>query len=219
MSTLRLALAALLTTLPALSGGGAPAGEAVRIPVPLRATLREAPAGPAPAWLERTVCDRGAELGPACAEVALAVAQEAGAAGMDPLVVLAVIEVESGWDPDAVSNRDAHGLMQLRPPTLADEAADGQLPSTNAHDPQVNVRAGIRYFSRLVERFHDPELALVAYNAGPNRLAAYLKAERGVPERFWDYPRRIHRAERRLRAHLAAPAQMVAAAERPTVGE
>ncbi len=218
MRTLRVALASLLATVPVLSGGGMSAGDA-RVPVPLRATLRAAPAGPAPAWLERTVCDRGAELGQACAEVARAVSQEARAAGLDPLLMLAVIEVESGWDPDAVSNRDAHGLMQLRPPTLADEAADGQLPSTNAHDPLINVRAGIRYYSRLVERFHDPELALVAYNAGPNRLAAYLQAERGVPERFWDYPRRIHRAERRLRARLAAPAQMVAAAERTVAGE
>ncbi len=213
MRSVRIASVALLATLPALSDGEQ---GAVRM-APLRATLRAAPAGPvpAPAWLERTVCDRGVELGEACAEVALAVAQEAKLAGLDPVLMLAVIEVESAWDPDAVSNRDAHGLMQLRRPTLADEAADGQLPSTDPRDPLVNVRAGIRYYGRLLARFRDPELALVAYNAGPNRLAGYLQAERGVPERFWDYPRRVHRAERRLRARLAAPAQLVAVAERP----
>jgi len=213
MSTsLRIGCLALLAAIPALSDGEA---GALRTAVPLRATLRAAPArsAPAPAWLERTVCDRGVELGEACAEVALAVAEEAKLAGLDPVLMLAVIEVESAWDPDAVSNRDAHGLMQLRHPTLADEAAGGQLPSTDAHDPRINVRAGIRYYRRLLERFRDPELALVAYNAGPNRLAAYLAAERGVPERFWDYPRRIHRAERRLRARLAVPPQMVAVAE------
>ena len=159
------------------------------------------------------MCDRAAELGEACAEVAHAVGQEAQLAGLDPVLMLAMIEVESAWDPDAVSNRDAHGLMQLRPPALADEAAGGQLPSANAHDPLVNVRAGIRYYARLLQRFQDRDLALVAYNAGPNRLAAYLRAEAGVPDRFWDYPRRIHRAERRLRARLAAPVQLVAVAE------
>ncbi len=216
MTSIRIAAAALLAALPALSDGEP---GAVPVAVPLRATLRVAPAGPAPAWLERTVCDRGVELGEKCAEVALAVAQEAKLAGVDPVLMLAVIQVESAWDPHAVSNRDAHGLMQLRHPTLADEAADGQLPSTNAHDPLVNVRAGIRYYGRLLERFRDPELALVAYNAGPNRLAAYVRGERGVPERFWDYPRRVHRAERRLRARLAAPAQVVAVLEGAAAAE
>ena len=218
-AVLRIAAAALLATLPALPGGEPSAVDAAGAVLPLRATLRAGPAAPAPAWLERTVCDRGAELGQACAAVAQAVAQEAKAAGLDPMLMLAVIEVESAWDPEAVSNRDAHGLMQLRRPTLADEAADGQLPSTDAHDPLVNVRAGIRYYGRLLERFRDPELALVAYNAGPNRLASYLAAEHGVPDRFWEYPRLVHRAERRLRARLSAPAPLVATAERAAVGE
>jgi soluble lytic murein transglycosylase-like protein len=207
----RIAAAALLATSPALPGGAHVHGGESRTPVPLRATLRAAAPGPAPAWLEQTVCDRGIDLGPACSEVARAVAEEARAAGLDPVLMLAVIEVESAWDPHASSNRDAHGLMQLQPPTLADEAADGQLPSTNPHDPLVNVRAGIRYLGRMLERFGDPELALVAYNAGPNRLATYLEAERGVPDRFWEYPRLVHRAERRLRASLGRPAQLVAA--------
>ncbi len=199
MNAARLAAVTLLATSPALPGG-APVPGGLGIATPLRATLRAAARAPAPAWLERAVCDRGTELGPACLEVARAVSEEARAAGLDPVLMLAVIEVESGWDPHARSSRDAHGLMQLLAPTLADEAAGGQLPSANVHDPLVNVRAGIRYFGRMLERFGDPELALVAYNAGPNRLAAYLEAERGVPERFWEYPRLVHRAERRLRA-------------------
>jgi soluble lytic murein transglycosylase-like protein len=208
----RLAAVTLLATSPAIPGSVPAYGTGSGGSVPLRATLRPAAPGPAPAWLEETVCDRGAELGPACLEVARAVSEEARAAGLDPLLMLAVIEVESGWDPHARSDRDAHGLMQLQPPTLADEAADGQLPSTNAHDPLVNVRAGIRYFGRMVERFGDTELALVAYNAGPNRLAAYLRAERGVPDRFWEYPRLVRRAERRIHARLARPGQLVAVA-------
>jgi len=131
--------------------------------------------------------------------------EEAAETGLDPALVLAMIEVESAWDPDAVSARDARGLMQLRRPALEGEASMGRLASSNASDPLVNVRAGIRYFARLLGRFGDAELALIAYNAGPNRLAAYLRAESGVPERLWEYPRRVRREERRLRERVAAP--------------
>jgi len=165
------------------------------------------------------VCDRTAELGQDCGQVARVVFEEAGVAGLDPVLVLAIIQVESAWDVEAVSGSDAHGLMQLKLPTLADEFAAGGLASANAHDPLVNVRAGIRYYARMLERFHDPELAMVAYNAGPNRLAGYLRAEAGVPDRFWDYPRRVRREERRLRDRLAAPPAMVAAADRATAVE
>ncbi|HVO19694.1 MAG TPA: lytic transglycosylase domain-containing protein [Anaeromyxobacter sp.] len=172
----------------------------------LRATLRARPAAPrAPAWLEQAVCDRAADLGPVCTQIARAVAEEAAEASLDPALVLAIIEVESAWDPDAVSGREARGLMQLRQQALQAEARGGRLTSSDASDPLVNVRAGIRYFARLLGRFGDAELALVAYNAGPNRLAAYLRAEAGVPERLWEYPRRVRREEQRLRERLAAP--------------
>jgi hypothetical protein len=65
----------------------------------------------------------------------------------------------------------------------------------------------------MQKRFADPELAMVAYNAGPNRLARYLRSEEGVPGRFWEYPRAIRRAERRLRARLAEPIYTLASAE------
>ncbi len=175
----------------------------------LDATLRGGPTPP-PRWLAALVCDRAAELAETCGAVAGAIADEARAVKLDPVLVLAIIEVESSWDPDAVSERDAHGLMQLRLPALEGEARLGQLPSADPHDPLVNVRAGIRYYGRLLQRFKDVELALVAYNAGPRRVSGYLRAEEGVPERLWEYPRRVRREERRLRARLAAPADIVA---------
>jgi len=205
------AAAATLAASPVLLGGD-PSSARGASPAPtLRATLRRAPTGGSPGWLERTVCDRAAELGESCAAVAAAVFEEAELAGLDPTLVLAIIEVESAWDPDAVSSRDARGLMQLRRPAISGEASWGRLPSSDARDPLVNVRAGVRYYARLLRRFEDPELALVAYNAGPNRLAVYLSAEAGLPDRFWEYPRRVRREERRLRARLSAPAEVVAA--------
>jgi soluble lytic murein transglycosylase-like protein len=217
-ATLRLLSFGILAMAPTALLGLVSPIPGTRMTKPLRATLRPAEQAD-PAWLERTVCDRAAELGEACAAVAHAVAEEARGARLDPVLVLAVIEVESGWDPDAVSNRDARGLMQLRGPALEGEALGSRLASTDARDPLVNVRAGVRYLGRLVHRFQDPELALVAYNAGPNRLAAYLRAEEGVPERFWDYPHRVRREERRLRAQLSTPGTLVAAAERGWLGE
>ena len=160
---------------------------------------------PAPAWLEEQVCLRGSGLGEACTRVASAIAEEAAGAGLDLVLLLAIIEVESAWDPGAVSNRNARGLMQLRQPALDGEARGGRLASADPHDPLVNVRAGIRYYARLVRRFQDAELALVAYNACPARLSGYLRAEEGVPDRFWEYPRRVRREERRLRSRIAAP--------------
>jgi len=215
---LRTLAATLVTLAPVFISGHQAPGDGWSVPTPLRATLRPGVAT-APDWLEETVCDRGAELGQTCDDVARAVAHEARAAGLDPVLMLAIIEVESAWDSDAISNRAAHGLMQLQLPTLADEMAGGGLASADAHDPLVNVRAGIRYFARLQERFHDPDLALIAYNAGPNRLAGYLIAERGIPERFWDYPERVRRAERRLRARLAATPELVATVGGEAAGE
>jgi len=210
--SLRFTAAAVLAASPALLGGNPSPGRGTDPTQPIHATLRRAPAAGSPAWLERTVCDRAADLGESCIAIAVAVSEEAELAGLDPNLVLAIIEVESAWDPDAVSSRDARGLMQLRRPAISGEASWGRLPSSDARDPLVNVRAGVRYFARLLRRFQDPELALVAYNAGPNRLAAYLRAESGVPDRFWEYPRRVRREERRLRARLAAPAQVLAVA-------
>lgn len=210
-STLRAFLAAALVLAPRLPGGAPPAEEGTP-PGGLRGTLAPGLRAGTPAWLERAVCERGAELGEACAAVAATVAEEARAAGLDPVLVLAIIEVESSWDPGAVSNKDARGLMQLLVPTLAEEA-ELSPAEVDAHDPVVNVRAGIRFYGKLQRRFSDPELAMVAYNAGPRRLARYLVSEQGVPERFWAYPRAIRRAERRLRARLAEPVFTVAAAE------
>ncbi|MGD1148970.1 MAG: lytic transglycosylase domain-containing protein [Thermoanaerobaculaceae bacterium] len=85
--------------------------------------------------------------------------------GIDPALVLAVVEVESGQAPDAVSAKGAVGLMQVLPET----AAEIGLP--NAADPARNLEAGCRYLADLLDSFGgDVELALAAYNAGPGAV-------------------------------------------------
>jgi soluble lytic murein transglycosylase-like protein len=132
---------------------------------------------------------------------------EAKAASLDPLFVLAVIAVESGFDHGAESDRGARGLMQLRPETLRREAARSRLKGEDPDDPILNVRAGVRYFRRLVRAFGSTDLALMAYNAGPNRILRYLEEEGEVPDRFLVYPQKVagelQRLQRRPRPQVA----------------
>lgn len=112
--------------------------------------------------------------------VAEAIAEESQQAGLDPLLVLALIEVESEFRQGATSVVGARGLMQIRPATLEwvarREGLKLTLPELQA-DPSLNVRLGIRYLKYLRELFKGRmDLALMAYNAGPNKLSQSLKA-------------------------------------------
>ena len=87
--------------------------------------------------------------------------------GVDSLLLAAVIEVESSFNPRAVSHRGAVGLMQVLPATAG-------LPADALVDPAANIDRGARYLHRLLERFGgDLELALAAYNAGPTNVRRY----------------------------------------------
>jgi soluble lytic murein transglycosylase-like protein len=87
---------------------------------------------------------------------------------LHPALVRAVIVVESGFNPRAVSKRGAIGLMQLRPETAR------RYGVSNVYDPGENIRAGTRYLSDLMALYgSDTELALAAYNAGEAAVARY----------------------------------------------
>jgi len=87
---------------------------------------------------------------------------------VDPLLVHSVIEVESGYNPKAVSPKGAQGLMQLMPST-----AKG-LGVQNSFDPRQNIEAGVRHLRQLTEQYGgDLRLALAAYNAGAGAVSRY----------------------------------------------
>lgn len=90
---------------------------------------------------------------------------------VDPLLVRSIIEVESAFDPLAVSHKGAQGLMQLMPATARTYGV------LNAFDVRDNIEGGVKYFRYLQDLFQDNRLALAAYNAGE---AAVIK-HRGVP--------------------------------------
>jgi soluble lytic murein transglycosylase-like protein len=130
-----------------------------------------------------------------------AIAEEARNTGYDPLLILALIDVESDFDEEALSMKGARGLMQIKPSTLHFLAEKEGLKLSReevAADPALCVRLGIRYLRNLQERFGgDLDFALMAYNAGPTRIRKAIKD--GDLEVFRRYPRLVRRDFRRFR--------------------
>jgi soluble lytic murein transglycosylase-like protein len=121
---------------------------------------------------------------------------------VDPLLVHSIIQVESNYNPYAVSPKGAQGLMQLMPPTARD------LGVTNGFDPRQNIEAGVRYLKYLQDLYKDDRLALAAYNAGPAAVQKY-KWIPPYPE-TQDYVNRVGEqygaAKKAAAQHLAEPA-------------
>jgi len=87
--------------------------------------------------------------------------------GLDKALVRAVMEVESGTDPSAVSPKGAQGLMQIMPGTAK------ELNLADPLNPESNIDAGSRYLKAQLAAFGDVRLALAAYNAGPDAVRKF----------------------------------------------
>ncbi|MBI2354415.1 MAG: lytic transglycosylase domain-containing protein [Deltaproteobacteria bacterium] len=88
--------------------------------------------------------------------------------GVSASLIKAVIQAESGYNPNAVSPKGASGLMQLMPATAR------SLRVGNSFDPKDNVEGGVKYLRFLLDTFRgDVSLALAAYNAGLNKVSRF----------------------------------------------
>ena len=107
---------------------------------------------------------------------------------VDPALVEAVIQVESNFDPNAVSRAGATGLMQL----MAKTAAHYQV--YNRFNPQENIRGGVAHLRDLMDRYDEKlPLVLAAYNAGSTAVTRY----RGIPP----YPETRRYVQKVMKAH------------------
>jgi hypothetical protein len=91
--------------------------------------------------------------------------------GVDPMLVRALIQVESNYRPRARSHKGAMGLMQLMPATAR------EYKLRNPYDPKANIAAGVKHLKSLIDRLGSSELALAAYNAGEGAVKKF----NGVP--------------------------------------
>jgi soluble lytic murein transglycosylase-like protein len=131
---------------------------------------------------------------------------------VDPLLVHAVIAVESNYNPHAVSPVGAQGLMQLMPGTAR------QLGVRNAFDAEENIRAGVKHLRDLQDQYKDDRLALAAYNAG----AGAVKKYGWIPpyRETQDYVYKVGKKYGDARKALAAnPIQTAAASPQPEVAQ
>jgi len=119
-------------------------------------------------------------------------AKKAGNAyNVEPALILAMMRIESDFNPNAASKAGAKGLMQLMPPTavwLAKKMNWGRPDST---DPVFNAFAGAYYLRHLADELGNMQRALAAYNAGPSRVKQWLDERGSLPESVDAYVRRI----------------------------
>ncbi len=96
--------------------------------------------------------------------------------GLDPALVAAVANVESGYNSNAKSSKGAVGIMQLLPSTakwLADNLGE-QYSENLLYNPSYNIRLGSYYLSYLTKYFEDEKAAICAYNAGQTNVRSWL---------------------------------------------
>ena len=143
--------------------------------------------------LDRAMSDRGGFTPEDRRRVLAAIVRESRRQGLDPVMVAAVIEIESRFDPFAKSHVGACGLMQLMPPTARELLAlrNARVDARHLFNPVLNIELGTAYLARLLHRFDgDLQRALVAYNAGPSIARSLVQGSKAY-RRLQSYPRSV----------------------------
>jgi soluble lytic murein transglycosylase len=106
-----------------------------------------------------------------------------------PGLILSMIEVESRFEPGAVSGRGAIGLMQVMPATGEKLAAQMAMPwdgEKSLRDPLKNMELGLRYMVQLQARFKKLRLSLTAYNIGPAAMLRKLRSGEHLSDSYYN---------------------------------
>lgn len=92
-------------------------------------------------------------------------------------LIYAIIKNESNFKPDAISNKNALGLMQLMENTAYEVEKEFKmdLDKNQILEPENNIKLGTRYLSNLIKKYNSTELALAAYNAGSGNVDKWIK--------------------------------------------
>jgi soluble lytic murein transglycosylase-like protein len=142
-------------------------------------------------------------------DLARSILRESEKNSLDPVLILAIIQVESQFDHKAISSQGAEGLMQIRSVVVTELVEEGKIPAARHHnlrDPLVNVRVGASYLAHLIDMFGDLKIALAAYNWGPTRIRKKLVAKEAIPSQ---YASKVLRARRALGVQLALGTKIV----------
>ena len=96
---------------------------------------------------------------------------------VDKYLIFAIIKAESNFDQDAVSHREAKGLMQLMYSTAEEIAkkVNVDLNEENILEPDININLGTKYISMLIQKYGNINLALAAYNAGSGNVDGWIE--------------------------------------------
>lgn len=98
--------------------------------------------------------------------------------GLDQYLIFAVIKAESGFDPNARSNKDAMGLMQITEQTANWGAGVLKIEDfkiEDLYDPETNIKLGCWYLQQLMKEFqNNTDLVIAAYNGGSGNVKQWL---------------------------------------------
>ena len=120
-------------------------------------------------------------------DIAVVLYEESRKHHIDYRLVLAIMKVESNFKGDAVSDKGARGLLQLKPSLakfIAEDAGIKWHGAKTLDEPGKNIKIGILHLSILLEDFESVQMALHAYHVGPQRLKEILSAKHKLDKHF-----------------------------------
>ena len=97
---------------------------------------------------------------------------------LDTTLIYSLINVESSYNKNAVSNKGAVGLMQILPSTAEFVASKLSIKEYDLWNPKTNILFGCNYLSYLQEKYHERNTSLCAYNAGEGKVNEWLRNEK-----------------------------------------